>query len=94
MLAFFDGPGWDEGGAVLDGVAQLEPCSAFHFLMASCEASEPGIGRGAYGTPIYSKTQFKRSPFGIFTAMRASYSFRSKLPKTLSTSVSTSAKTC
>jgi hypothetical protein len=31
----------------------------FHFLIAACEASEPGRGRGACDTPIYSKNQFK-----------------------------------
>jgi hypothetical protein len=29
---------------------------AFHFFMATWEASEPGTGRGVYSTPICSKT--------------------------------------
>jgi hypothetical protein len=55
---------------ILDGVAQPDPAFAllaagffdtldFHFLIAACEASEPGRGRGACDTPIYSKNQFK-----------------------------------
>jgi hypothetical protein len=105
ILALFDGPGWDRGGVILDGVARPRPTftffmigffntSAFHFLTASWEASEPRTGHGAYDTPICSKTHFKRLPFGIFATMRVSYSFGSKLSKILLASVSISTKKC
>jgi hypothetical protein len=92
------------GSVVLDGEAWPEPAlalleagffdtSAFHFLLATCEASEPGRGWGAYDTPICSRTQFKRPVFRIIAILRVSYSLGPKLPTTLSASISISAKT-
>jgi hypothetical protein len=93
MLIFLAIMDLGEGGAVLDCVAQpglafaifvagFIDTSAFHFLIATYEASEPGRGWGAYGTPIFSRTQFKLLPFGIFAILRASCSFSLKLPST------------
>jgi hypothetical protein len=104
MLIFLDSPGLGSGGTVLDGMARsglafvlftvgFFDTSAFHFLRATCEASESGTGWGAYGTPICSRTQFKRPPFGMFATLRASCYFVLKLPKTLLTSTSISTKT-
>jgi hypothetical protein len=70
MLIFLAGPDLGGGGTILDGVAKLEPAFAlfatgffdtlvFHFLIATYEDSESGRGRGAKGTPICSRTQFK-----------------------------------
>jgi hypothetical protein len=84
----------------LDGSAQLRPAfyfftpgpfdtSAFHFYLCS----EPGRGRGAYDTPICSRTLFKWLPLRIFTMQRVSYSFGPKLPNTFLASISTSAMT-
>jgi hypothetical protein len=100
-LTFLDGPGLDGGIVVLDGVTQPRPTFAFfaicffdtlafHFFMATWEASEPGTWWGGYGTPLCSRTQLSRLSFGIFFAMRASYSFGPELPSTLSASVSIS----
>jgi hypothetical protein len=74
-------------------MAGLFDTSTFHFLIAAYEALKPGRGRGAYGTPICSRTLFKWPPFRIFTVQRASYSFGLKLPNTFLAFVSTSAKT-
>jgi hypothetical protein len=89
MLIFLADPDLDDGGTVLDGAAQLGPAfivfavgffdtSTFHFMIAAYEASEPGRGQGAYDTPICSRTQFKRPPFGIIAMQRVSYSFGPK----------------
>jgi hypothetical protein len=64
------GPDLGEGGAVFDSGARPGPAftlfivdffdtSAFQFLIAACEALEPGRRRGAYNTPICSRTRFK-----------------------------------
>jgi hypothetical protein len=64
------GPDLGGGNTTLDDMARLGPAfaifstslfdtSAFHFLIAACEASEPGRGQGAYGTLICSRTLFK-----------------------------------
>jgi hypothetical protein len=55
MLIFLAGPDLGRDGATLDGVVQPEPAfalfavgffdtSAFNFMIAACEASEPGRG--------------------------------------------------
>jgi hypothetical protein len=70
MPIFLASPDLGGGGTALDGVAQPRPVftlfmidffdtSAFHFLMAACEASELAMGQGAYGTPIRSSTRFR-----------------------------------
>jgi hypothetical protein len=93
MLIFLAVMDLGEGGTVLDSVAQpglafalfvasFFDTSTFHFLIATYEASEPGRGRGAYDTPIFSRTRFKQPPFGIFAILRASCSFSLKLPNT------------
>jgi hypothetical protein len=51
------------------------------------------MGRGAYNTPIYSRTWFKQPPFEMFAVPRVSYSYGPKLPSTLLASVSIFAKT-
>jgi hypothetical protein len=100
---FLAGPALGRGATILDEGARPEPAfaflvasffatSAFRFLLADCEAAEPGWGRGKYGTPICSRTWFKRPSFGIFATLKASYSLGPKLPSTFSASVSTSAK--
>jgi hypothetical protein len=71
MLIFLAGIILGRGcGAVLNDIIRPKPAFAlfmagffdtlaFHFLIAACEALEPGRGRGAYDTPIYSRTRFK-----------------------------------